>query len=74
MRHFCDEAVCGAEGVGFPFLFGGTFIEALPIGRAVWNGHNFPSFSEGLSLRPLKPGVKKPLENAISLPFRRDFH
>ena len=23
---------------GFPFLFGGTFIEGPPIGRAVWNG------------------------------------
>ena len=37
----------------FPFLFGGTFIEALTLW--VWVvtlARNFPSFSEGLSLRP----------------------
>ena len=37
----------------FPFLFGGTFIEAYGIGVAVSRAGspNFPSFSEGLSLR-----------------------
>ena len=37
----------------FPFLFGGTFIEAriAPAGTGA-GGANFPSFSEGLSLRP----------------------
>ena len=37
---------------GFPFLFGGTFIEGehdvLHVAKV---GQNFPSFSEGLSLR-----------------------
>ena len=36
----------------FPFLFGGTFIEGH--GKHLGNRrliHNFPSFSEGLSLR-----------------------
>ena len=35
----------------FPFLFGGTFIEAYE--GSMWDGSskNFPSFSEGLSLR-----------------------
>ena len=36
----------------FPFLFGGTFIEGriAPAGGEA-GGANFPSFSEGLSLR-----------------------
>ncbi len=38
----------------FPFLFGGTFIEGLPgWGRGVQTQQDFPSFSEGLSLRAL---------------------
>ena len=48
------RTVLGAEGgPRFPFLFGGTFIEAkndsAPFAKG--SGH-FPSFSEGLSLRP----------------------
>ena len=35
----------------FPFLFGGTFIEAIVIHHWGVDGQNFPSFSEGLSLR-----------------------
>ena len=35
----------------FPFLFGGTFIEALTAGSYVDGHGDFPSFSEGLSLR-----------------------
>ena len=36
----------------FPFLFGGTFIEGQNRHNMVTeNGNNFPSFSEGLSLR-----------------------
>ena len=36
----------------FPFLFGGTFIEGAKHHRSVRKvKHNFPSFSEGLSLR-----------------------
>ena len=58
----------------FPFLFGGTFIEGgvtessggLAIG-------DFPSFSEGLSLRAPDDAVGDSAP-AISLPFRRDFH
>ena len=39
------------ENIKFPFLFGGTFIEAKKTpGAAAHRGH-FPSFSEGLSLR-----------------------
>ena len=35
----------------FPFLFGGTFIEGCPIWLKRRLAENFPSFSEGLSLR-----------------------
>ncbi len=35
----------------FPFLFGGTFIEGLKVLSGAHPVLNFPSFSEGLSLR-----------------------
>ena len=35
----------------FPFLFGGTFIEASRMRPALPCNRDFPSFSEGLSLR-----------------------
>ena len=42
----------GIQPQQFPFLFGGTFIEGPSIIRATATpGTNFPSFSEGLSLR-----------------------
>ena len=37
----------------FPFLFGGTFIEAPRHARPDTRSKDFPSFSEGLSLRPI---------------------
>ena len=43
----------------FPFLFGGTFIEAAGGMFLLLRRGDFPSFSEGLSLRPLpssRPG------------------
>ena len=40
-----------AETHKFPFLFGGTFIEALYLTRRSLRDLHFPSFSEGLSLR-----------------------
>ena len=57
----------------FPFLFGGTFIEDLGLAGGVILVVNFPSFSEGLSLRILIL-LRLELEVTISLPFRRDFH
>ena len=57
----------------FPFLFGGTFIEAPSVSRSLTASANFPSFSEGLSLR-LKEAAAEPTDAPISLPFRRDFH
>ena len=61
-------------GIVFPFLFGGTFIEGLGGNESAVNVNlDFPSFSEGLSLRDVARGGK-PLDLPISLPFRRDFH
>ena len=60
--------------MGFPFLFGGTFIEALEeLKGLVPCGGHFPSFSEGLSLRPVS---YRRLQNVtgISLPFGMGFH
>ena len=37
----------------FPFLFGGTFIEDSNVEDVRTNRTNFPSFSEGLSLRTI---------------------
>ena len=52
------EAVLGSVQVGviipgFPFLFGGTFIEAASRSSRRTVPCDFPSFSEGLSLRPV---------------------
>ena len=63
-----------AVGGKFPFLFGGTFIEASSAQPTPEPEPNFPSFSEGLSLRR-RVEVLAAIELAtISLPFRRDFH
>ena len=40
----------------FPFLFGRAFIEALICRRGLDTRENFPSFSEGLSLRLVLAG------------------
>ena len=57
----------------FPFLFGGTFIEGSLTTRELVRNLDFPSFSEGLSLRVCGP-VRHEESSGISLPFRRDFH
>ena len=60
----------------FPFLFGGTFIEARAGHRIIQAGGcpDFPSFSEGLSLRRGEDQGGQARYLVISLPFRRDFH
>ena len=40
----------------FPFLFGGTFIEGRVTGAPLVLMWDFPSFSEGLSLRACRRG------------------
>ena len=39
------------KNIRFPFLFGGTFIEGTEESEAQRQRRDFPSFSEGLSLR-----------------------
>ena len=51
----------------FPFLFGGTFIEGSITSPAVKSCMNFPSFSEGLSLRG--PGDTAHARSGIQFPF-----
>ena len=47
----------------------------LPHGCGLFSGSYFPSFSEGLSLRGVVWGLGGVgVGEAISLPFRRDFH
>ena len=41
----------GRPRAPFPFLFGGTFIEGFEVSVVQIGANNFPSFSEGLSLR-----------------------
>ena len=54
----------------FPFLFGGTFIEAsLAVLLAAVFCQDFPSFSEGLSLRPCALAEVEAQTILISLPF-----
>ena len=69
------EALEDADALAeFPFLFGGTFIEGSVNAAADKAGtFNFPSFSEGLSLRDAGEALPEPTRR-ISLPFRRDFH
>ena len=57
----------------FPFLFGGTFIEGRVDSVSCSRVADFPSFSEGLSLRVFAAASSRPAKR-ISLPFRRDFH
>ena len=53
----------------FPFLFGGTFIEGSAAGTPQCSQSDFPSFSEGLSLRVFLFGLFGFAVSGISLPF-----
>ena len=59
--------------MGFPFLLGGTFIEATNSTTNRPKPTTFPSFWEGLSLRP-DDLADKFLLFLISLPFGKGFH
>ena len=50
----------------FPFLFGGAFIEAVCMGGIDHVPPDFPSFSEGLSLRREKDAQRR---NGAKFPF-----
>ena len=52
----------------FPFLFGGTFIEAAPAPQSTTSSAaDFPSFSEGLSLRLYAAGERA--GGGVEFPF-----
>ena len=51
MREGDDFAGGGCSYPAFPFLFGGTFIEGMSTPHKKRIDTDFPSFSEGLSLR-----------------------
>ena len=65
------EGPCEGAGelasIVFPFLFGGTFIEG-PTKATSWRTRrsNFPSFSEGLSLRAMPPSA---MPQWVTFPF-----
>ena len=75
MRAMIPRHLKALSAAGFPFLFGGTFIEGLGCAgvAAEVDFCNFPSFSEGLSLRG-EALRGRTGGGGISLPFRRDFH
>ena len=56
----------------FPFLLGGTFIEAFELNAAV-DARAFP-FLFGRAFIEAGNGSKEEGRELISLPFRRDFH
>ena len=74
---FIEAARCVAviprAQVQISLPFRRTFIEAREAVAVTARRPDFPSFSEGLSLRHKKPLVRLGLYR-ISLPFRRDFH
>ena len=55
------------EGKKFPFLFGGAFIEAFGTIIEAVQTYNFPSFSEGLSLRPISTSPR--VQTSAGFPF-----
>ena len=61
------------EVAEFPFLFGRAFIEAAQRVYGCDMLRDFPSFSEGLSLRQRKPPVPPPTEGGFPFLFGRAF-
>ena len=63
------EAIHRVQKNAFPFLFGGAFIEARRLHHHPAQAHDFPSFSEGLSLRQVKNDFVDPIKNAFPFLF-----
>ena len=70
---FC-RMVAGYFRVAFPFLFGGTFIEALAGGQALSAGFEFPFLFGGTFIEAPRTIAQIAYGEVVSLPFRRDFH
>ena len=58
----------------FPFLFGGTFIEAFRVHPNVFRTLAFPFLFGGTFIEAPTYLLKPFSSTRISLPFRRDFH
>ena len=65
---------CPVRILAFPFLFGGTFIEAEPITSIVPLIAGFPFLFGGTFIEAVHAQGHDRLKRVISLPFRRDFH
>ena len=61
------------QSYGFPFLFGGTFIEGFGLLTNEQAGVIFPFLFGGTFIEGKKAYITKD-PTYISLPFRRDFH
>ena len=59
---------------GFPFLFGGTFIEGNQESQAQDPGAQFPFLFGGTFIEGFATSIPLSQRQTISLPFRRDFH
>ena len=59
---------------GFPFLFGGTFIEGYILPICAFPEWGFPFLFGGTFIEGRNRQGQPPPHNLISLPFRRDFH
>ena len=67
------ERACNVHRGQFPFLFGGTFIEASYVAWKLNEQADFPSFSEGLSLRRNGANSLTPVENPFPFLFGGTF-
>ena len=71
LRHTASETAWDAS-LEFPFLFGGTFIEAVPC-YAITPRSRFPFLFGGTFIEAVHTSSQQQM-TPISLPFRRDFH
>ncbi len=62
------------QSYGFPFLFGGTFIEGFGLLTNEQAGVIFPFLFGGTFIEGPGRLLRRTLSSRISLPFRRDFH
>ena len=60
--------------LGFPFLFGGTFIEGIEAHPDIPAVELFPFLFGGTFIEGSQAHENSSRELMISLPFRRDFH
>ena len=67
-------SICAWVRVGFPFLFGGTFIEGLRGDFETQAAIIFPFLFGGTFIEGGSVVEEESLRQWISLPFRRDFH